>query len=69
MADEADVADQSNATLIDAAIDRIRASTGLETPPATGKCLWCDAEIGADRRFCDGACRDDYQRVVLGRRH
>ncbi len=66
MADEADVAEQSSVILIDVVIDRIRASAGIETPPANGRCLWCDNEIGAGRRFCDADCRDDFDRFSRG---
>lgn len=31
---------------------------------ATGRCLNCDAELGASLRFCGPECRDDWARLV-----
>lgn len=28
---------------------------------ATGQCLWCDADVPHDHRWCDGECRDEWQ--------
>jgi len=29
-------------------------------PASTGHCLYCNAELDAGKRFCDGWCRDDW---------
>ena len=33
-----------------------------EGPQATGFCLCCGAPLADARRWCDAACRDDWQR-------
>ena len=30
-------------------------------PTATGRCLYCNAELPDTRRFCDGWCAEDWQ--------
>ena len=30
---------------------------------ATGYCLWCDARMAPNQRWCDSACRDDWRRA------
>ena len=30
-------------------------------PTATGRCLYCNAELSSVRRFCDGWCAEDWQ--------
>ena len=30
-----------------------------EGPPATGRCLYCNAEVTENRRWCDEWCRED----------
>lgn len=30
-------------------------------PVATGRCLYCNAELPDTRRFCDGWCAEDWQ--------
>ena len=30
-------------------------------PTATGRCLYCNAELSDTRRFCDGWCAEDWQ--------
>ena len=30
-------------------------------PVATGRCLYCNAELSDTRRFCDGWCAEDWQ--------
>jgi len=29
-------------------------------PVATGRCLYCNAELSDNRRFCDGWCAEDW---------
>ena len=29
-------------------------------PSATGRCLYCNAELSNNRRWCDEWCRDDW---------
>ena len=30
-------------------------------PSATGRCLYCNAELSDNRRWCDQWCREDYE--------
>lgn len=30
---------------------------------ATGKCLWCGRKVKKGRRWCDVACRDDWEKA------
>jgi hypothetical protein len=32
-------------------------------PEAVGVCLHCGEPVGDGRRWCDGDCRDDWQRI------
>lgn len=32
-------------------------------PTATGRCLYCDEIVSDDQRWCDGDCRDAWERV------
>lgn len=36
----------------------------VEGPVANGACYNCDAEIADGRRWCDAACRDEYQKSM-----
>lgn len=59
MADEADRAQvQIEQTL--AAQLAVRKPAG---PVATGRCLSCEVEVEAGRRWCSAECRDDWQAV------
>jgi len=40
----------------------LAASKRPEGPAPTGLCLWCDEVVGDDQRWCDGECRDQYER-------
>lgn len=31
----------------------------------TGRCLYCNAEIDKDRRWCDADCRTDYEYMMI----
>lgn len=31
-------------------------------PPATGACLFCESPLEPPMRWCDAACRDDWER-------
>ncbi len=33
----------------------------------TGQCLSCDAPVGPAQRFCDGHCREDWERAERAR--
>ena len=37
-------------------------------PEATGACLACDEVVPEGARWCDGDCRDDYERIVRAQR-
>lgn len=39
-------------------IQKARSSTKVQ---ATGHCLYCNAELPNNKRFCDEWCRDDWQ--------
>lgn len=30
-------------------------------PNSTGRCLYCNAELSDNRRWCDSWCREDYE--------
>ena len=32
-------------------------------PTATGRCLYCDEILGDNHRWCDGGCRDAWERM------
>ena len=52
----------------DLAINSAR-SAGPEAP-VTGHCLWCNAELTAQRRWCDAWCREDWNLAQeASRRH
>lgn len=34
----------------------------------TGRCYFCEGDISAGRLFCDGDCRDDFERERKRRR-
>lgn len=41
----------------------IAASRKPEGPTATGRCLFCDEILGDNQRWCDGGCRDAWERM------
>lgn len=57
-----DIIDQANdtAALFTRAALSQRAPEG---PEATGYCLNCDARLAPKQRWCDTACRDDWEKV------
>ncbi len=57
MADEVDVTAQRLEREMDALL-RYRVKAG---PCPTGACLWCEAPLPAQRRWCDADCRDAWQ--------
>ena len=41
-----------------------------DSPTATGRCLYCNAELSSVRRFCDGWCAEDWVlEIESQRRH
>ena len=45
-------------------LDAARSSTvHAAEAEATGYCLWCDARMAPNQRWCDAACRDDWRRA------
>ena len=57
--DDADRA-QEAMEVLDAARSRTVHAAEAE---ATGYCLWCDARMAPNQRWCDAACRDDWRRA------
>ena len=57
--DDADRA-QEAMEVLDAARSRTIHAAEAE---ATGYCLWCDARMAPNQRWCDAACRDDWRRA------
>lgn len=57
MADEVDVTAQRLEREMDGLLRRRRTAA----PPACGACLWCEAPLPAQRRWCDADCRDAWQ--------
>ena len=57
--DDADRA-QEAMEVLDAARSRTVHAAEAE---ATGFCLWCDARLLPNQRWCDSACRDDHMRA------
>lgn len=63
MADDADRADALVQAMVEAGI---AAATG-PGPAATGECLWCGEPLPEPLRWCDAACRDDWERHYASR--
>ena len=61
MADEADNADRTNEIFIRAAIKAVK--SGIDSPVATGFCLFCEAPVTETVRWCGPECRDDWQKL------
>lgn len=65
-----DIADQA-ADLIEreqeAGIARVRAAAAAQ-PATTGKCFYCDDDVGEGRRFCDKFCADGFEREAAARK-
>ena len=59
MADIADEADGVIAGAIEQALSDARNAPPL---PATGQCHNCQVPLSAPYRFCDGFCREDWQK-------
>lgn len=60
MSDPIDLASQREQEDLARAIAAARAP--IDSPTATGFCLHCDAQIPDTHRWCNAACRDDWQR-------
>lgn len=60
MADEADRGNDTAELFLGAALKNVP-PPGI--PAGFGMCLNCDAELQGDARWCDVACRDDWQRA------
>lgn len=49
------------------AMEELRRRAALEKrkpegPPPTGLCHWCCEFVGAEKRWCDQHCRDDWEK-------
>ena len=64
MADDIELAQERDAMMLDALI----AARRPEGPKPNGKCYTCAEPIPYPRRWCDAACRDDYERSFLSHR-
>jgi hypothetical protein len=62
MPDEIDLAQQNSAMALDLAQQAIRAKADRPEVEATGECLNCERPLKAGLRWCNAACRDDWQR-------
>lgn len=60
MADQIDIAQEREQTDTERAIAAARRAT--PGPLSQGVCLHCDDPLTDGRRWCDAACRDDWQR-------
>ena len=54
----ADIVDQAQDQNPDAMATRQRKPEG---PKFTGYCHYCDEPVASPKRFCDEACRDDWE--------
>lgn len=61
--DEADAADITQQQTLAAALNRRHANL-----PSVGQCYACGEPVEGSLRFCDGECRDDWERVEAARR-
>lgn len=52
MPDIADIADNVQQQMLDAALEKRRPPG----PPYTGTCHYCGADVGPDKRWCDAEC-------------
>lgn len=59
MADDVDRGQERDQILLEAQI----AARKPEGPRATGQCLTCEDPLPPAHRWCDAACRDDYERL------
>lgn len=62
MADEVDRANDDAAWLLYAAIQAHRTRPSSEALVRGGVCLWCQAAVEKKRRWCNAACRDEWER-------
>lgn len=65
MADEIDRANDRAQQSLELNIQAARSSSPIL--PAIGSCYNCDEPITEGKRFCDAACRDDWQLAHPGR--
>lgn len=63
MSDEADVAAVQEEAYRAAALNRRHANL-----PSVGQCYACGEPVEGSLRFCDGECRDDWEKVEAARR-
>lgn len=59
MADEADQAQIIQEQALEIALGKQKARPRKNT---TGRCLWCNDNVGTEAMFCDVDCRDDYEK-------
>lgn len=60
--DIADIADKDVERALQDALNNKRPSG----PEYTGKCLFCDEQVEAPKRWCDAECRDQWERRQRG---
>lgn len=59
MADEVDKANDMQEIIL---AMNIKANSRPLVIITTGKCLWCDEDVGSGMRWCDANCRDDWEK-------
>ena len=61
-ADTLDQAADLTTAMAEYSINTIRKLARADTSNPSGTCLYCEAETDLTRRWCDAACRDNWQR-------
>jgi hypothetical protein len=64
VADDIDRANDRAQQHLEQSIQAVRSAAS--SLPAIGSCYNCDEPIAETKRFCDAACRDDWQRAHPG---
>jgi predicted nucleic acid-binding Zn ribbon protein len=61
MADQVDLAQQQVDHIVSSYIQNIRAQSRVLEAQPTGFCLFCEADVANDSRWCDAYCRDRWE--------
>lgn len=68
MANEADMAADISELFLNVSLANSK-NRGVDSPAATGACLFCEEPLDKPKRWCDSYCRDDWQRLTNSKRH